>query len=116
MAGKAGLKAGLIGTAVMLMTTLINQFLPISGGLVYAICGVNMLIYAGIGVLAGFFLASPRTPGKGAGAGAIAGLISGGISGREPSCPFPGGNCLIYPGLSTLHLPFGACASAAVEL
>ncbi len=40
-----------------------------------------MLIYVGIGVLAGFFLAPPRTPGKGAGAGAIAGLISGGISG-----------------------------------
>jgi len=81
VAGKAGLKAGLIGTAVMLVITLINQFLPISGALVYAICGVNMLIYAGIGVLAGFFLAPPRTPGKGAGAGAIAGLISGGISG-----------------------------------
>jgi hypothetical protein len=32
-------------------------------------------------VLAGFFLAAPRTPGKGAGAGAIAGLISGVIAG-----------------------------------
>ncbi|MDY7077528.1 MAG: hypothetical protein SXV54_11465 [Chloroflexota bacterium] len=80
MTGKAGLKAGLIGTAIMLVMTVINQFLP-PGGLVYVICGVNMLIYAGIGALAGFFLASPRVPGKGAGAGAIAGLISGGISG-----------------------------------
>jgi len=42
---------------------------------------VNLLIYVGIGVLAGFFLAPPRTPGKGAGAGAIAGLVSGTISG-----------------------------------
>ncbi len=80
MAGKAGLKAGLIGTAVLLVMTVINQFLP-AGGLVYVVCGVNMLMYVGIGVLAGFFLASPRTPGKGAGAGAIAGLISGVING-----------------------------------
>jgi len=81
MAGKAGLKAGLIGTAVLLATTLLNQVLPISGALVYVLCGVNMLIYAGIGVLAGLFLAPPRTTGAGAGAGAIAGLISGTISG-----------------------------------
>jgi hypothetical protein len=81
MAGKAGLKAGLIGLAVLLAMTLINQLLPISGGLVYALCGVNMLIYAGIGVLAGFFLAPPRAAGTGAGAGAIAGLISGVVNG-----------------------------------
>ncbi len=80
MAGKAGLKAGLIGTVVLLVVTVINQFLP-PGGLVYVVCGVDMLIYVGIGVLAGLFLAMPRTPGKGAGAGAIAGLISGTISG-----------------------------------
>ena len=81
MAGKAGLKAGLIGTAIMLVITVINQVLPISGGLTYVICGVQLVIYAGIGVLAGFLLAPPRTPGKGAGAGAIAGLISGAIPG-----------------------------------
>jgi hypothetical protein len=81
MAGKAGLKAGLIGLAILLAMTLINQLLPISGGLVYALCGVNMLIYAGIGVLAGFFLAPPRAAGSGAGAGAIAGLISGLVNG-----------------------------------
>ena len=44
-------------------------------------CGISMLIYVGIGALAGLFLAPLRTPGKGAGAGAIAGLISGGING-----------------------------------
>ena len=80
MAGKAGLKAGLIGVAALLVTTLLSQFLRLQA-LVYAMCGVNMLIYAGIGVLAGFFLVPPRTPGKGAGAGAIAGLVGGAING-----------------------------------
>ena len=78
MAGKAGLKAGLIGTAVLLVMTVLNQFLP-AGGLVYVSCGVSLLLYTGIGVLAGFLLAPPRTPGKGASAGALAGLIGGGI-------------------------------------
>jgi hypothetical protein len=82
MPGKAGLKAGLIGTVVLLAMTLANQFLlSLSGGMVWVACGVSLLIYTGIGILAGFFLAPPRTAGKGAGAGAIAGLISGGISG-----------------------------------
>lgn len=81
MVGKAGLKAGLIGTAVLLVMTAINQILPISGALVYVLCGFSTLIYAGIGVLAGFFLVPPRTPGRGAGAGAIAGVIGGVING-----------------------------------
>jgi len=81
MAGKAGLKAGLIGVIILLVITAINNLLPISGNLVYVMCGISMLIYAGIGVLAGLFLAAPRTPGKGAGAGAIAGLVSGVING-----------------------------------
>jgi hypothetical protein len=81
VAGKAGLKAGLVGTAVMLVWTVIGRFLPMSGGLVWVSAGVSLLMYAGIGVLAGFFLAPPRTPGKGAGAGAIAGLVSGVIAG-----------------------------------
>jgi hypothetical protein len=70
----------LIGTAALLVMTVINQFLP-AGGLVYVSCGVSLMLYTGIGVLAGFLLAPPRTPGKGAGAGALAGLIGGGISG-----------------------------------
>ena len=81
MAGKAGLKAGLIGLIVLLMVTTLNNLLPISGGLVYVMCGVSALTYVGIGVLAGLFLVPPRTPGKGAGAGAIAGLIGSGING-----------------------------------
>ena len=81
MAGKAGLKAGLIGMAVMLVLTGLNQVLPMTGAWVWVSCGVSSLLYTGIGVLAGFFLAPPRTAGKGAGAGAIAGLISSAVSG-----------------------------------
>jgi len=82
MAGKAGLKAGLIGIVILVVMTLLNQFvlLPISQVFTWISCGISLLIYAGIGALAGFFLVPPRTPGKGAGAGAIAGLISGLIS------------------------------------
>jgi hypothetical protein len=79
--GRAGLKAGLIGVVVLLVMTAINNLLPIAGNVVYVLCCISMLIYVGIGVLAGFFLAPPRTPGKGAGAGAIAGLIGGLVSG-----------------------------------
>ena len=81
MAGKAGLKAGLIGLAVLLLSTVITQLVPMSIGLTYAVCGINTLIYGGIGVLAGLFLAPPRTPRQGAGAGAIAGLISALVNG-----------------------------------
>jgi len=80
MVAKAGFKAGLIGLAALLVMVVINQFLP-AGVLVYLSCGVSMLIYVGIGVLAGRFLESPRTPGKGSGAGAIAGAISATING-----------------------------------
>ena len=77
MTGKAGLKAGLIGAAVMLVMTLLSQ-IP---GVGCVCCGLNLLVYAGIGALAGFFLIPPRTAGTGAGAGAIAGLVSGVVSG-----------------------------------
>ena len=77
MAGKAGVKAGLIGAAVMLVLTLLNQ-IP---GVGCFCCPLSLLVYAGIGALAGFFLTPPRTAGTGAGAGAIAGLISGALSG-----------------------------------
>jgi hypothetical protein len=77
MAGKAGLKAGLIGAAVMLVMTLLSR-IP---GVGCVCCGLNLLVYAAIGALAGFFLTPPRTAGTGAGAGAIAGLVSGAVSG-----------------------------------
>ena len=79
MAGKAGLKAGLIGAAVLVALTLL-ELIPIP----YLACAcfvIRLLVYAGIGVLAGFFLTPPRTAGTGAGAGAIAGAIGGLISG-----------------------------------
>ena len=77
MTGKAGLKAGLIGAAVILVLTLLSQ-IPAVGCIC---CGATWLAYAGIGALAGFFLAPPRSAGSGAGAGAIAGLVSGLVSG-----------------------------------
>jgi hypothetical protein len=77
MAGKAGLKAGLIGAAVMLVLTLLNQ-IP---GVGCFCCPVSLLVYAGIGALAGYFLTPPRVASQGAGAGAIAGVISGAVSG-----------------------------------
>jgi hypothetical protein len=81
MTGKAGLKAGLIGTGVMLVWTVIGRLVPISGVWVWVSSGVSLLMYAGIGVLAGVLLSPPRAPGKGAGAGAIAGLMTGLIAG-----------------------------------
>lgn len=81
MAGKAGLKAGLIGVVVMLVWTVIGRLVPMTGVLMWVGMAVGLVLYAGIGVLAGFFLAPPRKPGKGAGAGAIAGVISGLIAG-----------------------------------
>jgi hypothetical protein len=82
MAGKAGFKAGLIGLAIMVVVTLLNQFvIPIRGAMTYVSCGISMLLYVGIGVLAGVFVPPQRTAGKGAAAGAIAGLISGIVSG-----------------------------------
>ena len=85
MVGKAGLKAGLIGAAVMVAITLINQFVLLSlitgnMALSLASCGISVVLYAGIGVLAGLFLAPTRTPGNGAKAGALAGLISAVVS------------------------------------
>lgn len=75
MSGKAGLKAGLIGAGVILVLTLLNQ-IPVPA-LSCVCCGVTLLVYAGIGALAGYFVPPPRSGGSGAGAGAIAGLVSG---------------------------------------
>ncbi len=80
MSGKAGLKAGLIGAAVMGVLVLLNlipSLISAASVLGCACCGVELLAYAGIGVLAGAFLAPPRNTGAGAGAGAIAGMLSG---------------------------------------
>jgi uncharacterized membrane protein len=84
MAGKAGLKAGLIGAAVMFVITLLSlipTLIPRASGLNCVCCGLEFLAFAGIGVLGGFFLTPPRDAGAGAGAGAIAGVVSGLVDG-----------------------------------
>ncbi|MBL7201502.1 MAG: hypothetical protein ISS56_15290 [Anaerolineae bacterium] len=82
MVGKAGLKAGLIGAAVMVVVTLLNQFiLPLTGLWSFLACGISIVLYFGFGVLAGWFLEPERTAGKGAKAGAIAGLVSAVVGG-----------------------------------
>jgi hypothetical protein len=85
MVGKAGLKAGLIGLVVMVVISLINQLLLVElfaaqPLLSLASCGVSIVLYVGIGLLAGIFLTPPRSAGDGAKAGLIAGLISALVS------------------------------------
>jgi hypothetical protein len=78
VAGKAGLKAGAIGLIVMVVWTVIGRLVPAltSGVMAYVSIGISSLLYLGVGVLAGLFLASPRTLGKGATAGVIGGPIA----------------------------------------
>ena len=75
MTGKAGVKAGLIGAAVLVVLALLNLIPVVFLRLVC--CVLILLAYVGIGVLAGSYLTPPRNAGGGAGAGAIAGLIGG---------------------------------------
>jgi len=80
--GKAVLKAGLIGLVVLVALTLINQFVIRPGGaMIYVMCGVSVIVYLGLGVLAAWFLPPERSPGKGAAAGALAGLSGQAVSG-----------------------------------
>ncbi len=76
MVAKAGLKAGLIGAAVLLVLTLLN-LIKLPEVLACICCGAQVVAYLGAGVLAGLFLKPPRNAGAGAGAGAIAGVVSG---------------------------------------
>ena len=73
------------GLVVMVIVSLVNQLLlaDVFAGqhlLSFASCGVSIVLYLGIGVLAGLFLAPPRTAGDGAKAGALAGLIAAVVS------------------------------------
>jgi hypothetical protein len=83
MVGKAGVKAGLIGAAILFVVTLLNALVSLVDvpALSCLCCGLPFLAYAGIGVLAGSFLSAPRSAGSGAGAGAVAGLVSGVVAG-----------------------------------
>ena len=74
---KAGLKAGLVGGAVMFVLQLIG-LIPCAGCFTWIL---GFAAYAGAGVLAAYWLPTPRSAGDGAGAGAIAGILSGVIGG-----------------------------------
>jgi hypothetical protein len=77
MAGKAGVKAGLVGggvAAILAFTAFIPCLECLSVPLMF-------LAYAVAGALAAFWLPKPRTAGDGAAAGAIAGAVSGAIGG-----------------------------------
>ncbi len=67
-----GVKAGLVGAAGAVFLSLL-RIVPCIG-CIASILG--LLLYAGAGALAAYWLTPPRTAGGGAGAGAIAGLIT----------------------------------------
>lgn len=76
---QTGLKAGLIGGAIVAVLQLVGIIpVPCVG------CFILLLgwaTYVGAGVLAAYWLPTPRSAGDGAGAGAIAGVVSGIIGG-----------------------------------
>jgi hypothetical protein len=74
---KPGVKAGLVGGAVLVILNLLG-LVPVLGCLSLPL---QLLAYVGIGVLAGFWLAPRREGGRAAGQGAIAGLIAAAIGG-----------------------------------
>jgi hypothetical protein len=74
---KPGVKAGLIGGAVLIVLDLLG-LVPVLGCVSMPL---QLLAYIGIGVLAGIWLAPRREGGRAAGQGAIAGLIAAAIGG-----------------------------------
>lgn len=74
---KPGVKAGLIGGAVLIVLNLLG-LVPVLGCLATPL---QLLAYVAIGVLAGYWMAPRREGGRAAGEGAIAGLIAAAISG-----------------------------------
>jgi hypothetical protein len=74
---KPGVKAGLIGGAVLIGLNLFG-LVPVIGCLSTPL---QLLGYVAIGMLAGYWLAPRREGGRAAGQGAIAGLIAAAISG-----------------------------------
>jgi len=76
---QAGLKAGLIGGAIVAVLQLVGLVpIPCLG---CAICLLVWAVYVGAGALAGYWLPAPRSVGDGVGAGAIAGVITGVVGG-----------------------------------
>ena len=75
MSMQAGLKAGGIGAAVMIVLALLGLIpIPFLGCLCCLLAFAAMI---GAGVMAARYTPAPRTSGGAAGAGAIAGLLSG---------------------------------------
>ncbi len=75
MSTQAGLKAGGIGAAVMVVLALLGLIpIPFLGCLC---CLLVFVAWIGSGVLAANFMQAPRTSGGAAGAGAVAGVLSG---------------------------------------
>jgi hypothetical protein len=74
---KAGLKAGAVGAAVIVVLNLIG-LIPCAGCVV---CILGLLVYVGAGALAAYWLPPVRTAGDSAGAGAIAGVVVGIVGG-----------------------------------
>ena len=76
---QAGLKAGLIGGAIIAVLQLVGLIPNIF--LSCCTCLVILAACVGTGVLAAYWLPIPRSAGDGAGAGAIAGVVAGIIAG-----------------------------------
>lgn len=76
---KAGLKAGVIGAAIVAVLQLVGLIpIPCVGCF---ICLLGWAVYVGAGALAAYWLPVPRSAGDGAGAGAIAGVVTGLVGG-----------------------------------
>jgi hypothetical protein len=74
---QAVLKAGGVGAAVLIVLTLLG-YIPCVGCITFIL---SLVAYVGIGVLAAYWMAPPRTAGSGAGAGAVATAIAALIAG-----------------------------------
>lgn len=68
----SSLKAGLIGAGVAIVFSLLS-LVPCLGCITAILA---LVLYAGVGVLAAYWMEPPRDAGKAAGSGAVAGLIT----------------------------------------
>jgi hypothetical protein len=80
------LKAGLVGGAILGMLTVLSTFSlflseSVRDLVTCCVCCLQMSIYPAVGILAAFWIISPRSTGQGARTGALAGLVAGGVDG-----------------------------------
>ncbi|HSJ52843.1 MAG TPA: hypothetical protein VLC52_03775 [Anaerolineae bacterium] len=71
------MKAGLIGGAVVVVLNLLG-LIPCVGLIA---CGLSLVVYAGVGVLAAYWMPPLRNAGTAAGQGALAAVVAGLIGG-----------------------------------